>query len=114
MQPRKKIVNLSIKSSAQEIYPTRHDVKLTYDDKSTEKMRMSGTELAMILAKHFDNISLNGPSFLGSFTLETYIGSYFGDSKIHRETLNKKDVLALFNANYQPVASVDVMPILKK
>ncbi len=113
MQPRKKIVDISVKSKAQEIYPTRHVVTLTYDDKSTEKTSMNGKDLAEILAKRFDNLSLNGSSFMGSFTLETYVKGDSRGSRVHRETLSKKDVIALFNANYQPEQSIDVTPRLK-
>ncbi len=97
MQQEKKIINISIEPSSQDIWPTRHRVNLTYNDQTTMKIGMNGTKLANVLAKKFDNIKLSGP-FFWKFTLEAVIPGNDG-SRIHRETLSMNEVLTLFNEN---------------
>lgn len=93
--PQKKIIDISIEPDDGCKCPVPHTVSLTYDDHTKMEIRMSGQQLANVLGKQYvrfkesDDLILKGSSYSG-FTFKAEGGMYRG-------TLNKKDVLTLFN-----------------
>ena len=108
MEPRK-ITHVSIKSSNQEIYPTRHSVKITLDDKTTKSYPMDGLQLAKIIGLTH-NINMDGPNYpTNDFKVENQDRNYL-------KTFTLNEVLASFNNNFsfdKPNERVDVKAFRK-
>lgn len=97
MQQRRTIVDINIQPSGQMLCPRRHSVIITYDDESKDEKHLTGKELAYILNKKYEDITLTGPSN-GSFILEAVVSGWLLPGyREHREILSINDVLILFN-----------------